>query len=342
MEEVYSAETSEVALEAIINNAVQIPGVKVDRQKFLGECFAKEDVDTQQIIDLGPIGAGCTREDLARIANKLILVRTSTSSAASFAMGIPGGLAMGLTVPADTLQFFGMSLRLAQELAYLYGAQDLWKDGQIDDEIVRGQLILYCGVMFGVSGAAAGVRILSSQLAKTTLKKLPQKALTKTLWYPIVKQVGKLVGVKVTKDTVAKGISKAIPVIGGVVSGGLNFASMLPMAKRLAVSLDKANFDYTEGEIMADYQAMQDVTDEDVPAGEEKSSIKNRAAKGMQDLKSGIGSVFAKGKKKKEDAAEAPEEDVFAKIEKLAKLQEMGAITQEEFEAKKTELLAKI
>lgn len=150
MGEVYSAETSEVALEAIINNAVQIPGVKVDRQKFLGECFAKEDVDTQQIIDLGPIGAGCTREDLAQIANKLILVRTSTSSAASFAMGIPGGLAMGLTVPADTLQFFGMSLRLAQELAYLYGAQDLWKDGQIDDEIVRGQLILYCGVMFGV------------------------------------------------------------------------------------------------------------------------------------------------------------------------------------------------
>ena len=37
MEEVYNAQTSELALEAIINNAVQIPGVKVDRQKFLGE-----------------------------------------------------------------------------------------------------------------------------------------------------------------------------------------------------------------------------------------------------------------------------------------------------------------
>ena len=145
---------------------------------------------------------------------------------------------MGATIPADTLQFFGMSLRLAQELAYLYGAQDLWKNGEIDDDAVRGQLILYCGVMFGVSGAAAGVRILSSQIAKTTLKKLPQKALTKTLWYPIVKQIGKLVGVKVTKNTVAKGVSKAIPVVGGVISGGLNFASMLPMAKRLASSLD--------------------------------------------------------------------------------------------------------
>ena len=343
MEEVYNAQTSELALEAIINNAVQIPGVKVDRQKFLGECFAKEDMDARQIIDLGPVEAGCTREDLARIANKLILMRTSTSSAASFAMGIPGGLAMGLTVPADTLQFFGMSLRLAQELAYLYGAQDLWKDGQIDDELVRGQLILYCGVMFGVSGAAAGVRILSSQLAKTTLKKLPQKALMKHVWFRCIKQIGKLIGVKVTKDTVAKGISKAIPVVGGVVSGGLNFASMLPMAKRLALSLDKANFDYTEEEIVADYQAMQSVTDEDDQAEiEERSSIKDRAAKGMQDLKSGLGSVFAKGKKKEDDAAEQTEDDVFAKIEKLVKLQEMGAITQEEFDAKKTELLERI
>ena len=80
-------------------------------------------------------------------------MRTGASSAASFAMGLPGGLAMGATIPADALQFFGMSLRLAQELAYLYGAQNLWKGGEIDDEAVRGQLILYCGVMFGVSGA---------------------------------------------------------------------------------------------------------------------------------------------------------------------------------------------
>ena len=29
--------TSEVALETIVNKAIQIPGVKVDRQKFLAE-----------------------------------------------------------------------------------------------------------------------------------------------------------------------------------------------------------------------------------------------------------------------------------------------------------------
>lgn len=347
MEENQTSGTTEVALETIINHAIQIPGVKVDRQKFLAESFAKEDVDTQTIIELGPIGAGCSRELLARIANKLIFTRTSTSSIASFAMGLPGGLAMGVTIPGDTLQFFGMSLRLAQELAYLYGAQDLWQNGEIDTDAVRGQLILYCGVMFGVSGAVYGVKLLSSQIAKTTLKKLPQQALTKTLWYPIVKQAGKLIGVKVTKNTVAKGVSKAIPVVGGVVSGSLNFASMLPMAKRLANALDKANFDYTETEILNDYEELQKIADDEETAGvTEKPSMKERTAKGIKTLGGGINNVLAKVKKQEKAPSRTPsaehEDDVFAKIEKLAKLQQIGAITQEEYEEKKAHLLAQI
>ena len=201
----------EVALENIITSAVQIPGVKVSRDKFLAETFATEDV-----LDFRPVEAIVSKEKLAAISNKLILKRTSQSSVASFAAGIPGGLAMSATIPADVLQVFGMSLRLAQELSYLYGAQDLGRDGQVDDEKVKNQLLLYCGVMFGVSGAVSGVRVLSTQIAKTTLKKSPQKALTKTFCYPIVKQIGKAIGVKVTKTTVAKGFSKAIPVIGGL------------------------------------------------------------------------------------------------------------------------------
>ncbi len=347
METVSSNQSTQAVLEVIVNNAIQIPGVKVDRQKFLAETFAKEKFDIQRIIDLGPIEAGCARETLAHMADKLIFMRTGASSAASFAMGLPGGLAMGATIPADTLQFFGMSLRLSQELAYLYGAQDLWIDGEIDDEAVRGQLILYCGVMFGVSGAAAGVRILSSQIAKTTLKKLPQKALTKTLWYPIVKQIGKLVGIKVTKNTVAKGVSKAIPVVGGVISGGLNFASMLPMAKRLASSLDKANFDYSEEEILADYEEIRDMADQDSSEeAAEKTSVRDRAAKSVKALETGLSGIFAKEKQSKREApaetAAETGEDLFAKIEKLAKLKELGAITQEEYDAKKNELLSRI
>ena len=76
---------------------------------------------------------GIKREDIMLLSKKLILARTSQSSIASFVTGVPGGLAMAATIPADILQFFGMALKLAQELSYLYGAQDLWVDGKIDD-----------------------------------------------------------------------------------------------------------------------------------------------------------------------------------------------------------------
>ena len=47
----------EVALENVITSAVQIPGVKVDRRKFLSETFASENVIIQDVLDLGPIQA---------------------------------------------------------------------------------------------------------------------------------------------------------------------------------------------------------------------------------------------------------------------------------------------
>ena len=183
----------------IICKAIQIQGVKVDRNKFLAEIFSSKVDLIENIINNGPIGVGITREEINNIANRLIMKRTSQSSIASFAAGIPGGLAMAATIPADILQFFGMSLRLAQELSYLYGADDLWENGKIDDEKVKNQLILYCGVMFGVSGAVSGVRVLSTQVAKTALKKIPQKALTKTFWYPMIKKICSFVGYTLTK-----------------------------------------------------------------------------------------------------------------------------------------------
>lgn len=114
-EAVQSNPTSEVALEDIVSKAIQIPGVKVDRQKFLIETFSKEKVDINHLIEFGLIKAGHSGKTLAMMANKFILMRTDFFSAASSAMGIPGGIAMGAIIPADALQFFGMSLRLASK-----------------------------------------------------------------------------------------------------------------------------------------------------------------------------------------------------------------------------------
>lgn len=331
--------TKNFAMEDVISTAVQIPGVKVNRDKFLAEQFAGVDTNVQDIITLGPVEAGVSREDISNMANKLIIKRTSQSSIASFAAGIPGGLAMAATIPADVMQFFGMALKLAQELSYMYGAQDLWVDGKIDDERVKSQLIMYCGVMFGVSGAVSGVRVLSTQIAKTTLKKLPQKALTKTFWYPIVKQFGKVIGIKVTKSTVAKGVSKAIPVIGGVISGGLNFASMLPMAKRLYNALDKAAFDYSEEEFENDLEIMDQMANHEIVMDAEpsaKEELKEKVSGTLKNVGVGVSGLIGKlGKKSVQSKAENPVEE----IKQYKELLDMGIITQEEFDQKKKELL---
>ena len=324
---------SDIMLEEIISKAIQIPGVKVDRNKFLAEGFSSKVDLLENIINNGPVEAGITREEISNIANKLIMKRTSQSSIASFAAGIPGGLAMAATIPADILQFFGMSLRLAQDLSYLYGADDLWKNGQVDDEKVKNQLILYCGVMFGVSGAVSGVRVLSTQVAKTALKKIPQKALTKTFWYPMIKKICSFVGYTLTKKTLASGVSKAIPVIGGVISGTINFASMMPMARKLNDTLDKAIFDYSEEEFDKDIESLSNETGE--VSEEEKQNFKEKFAEGFNKTKDSFSNLFSKVGNNKDKIKTDPIEE----IKKYKELLDSGIINQEEFDKKKKELL---
>jgi len=236
-------------VELIVANALKVPGVKVDRKEFLVKTFGDK-LSSNKIpilIDKGPLEVGISIDKINRMAKSLVNKRTLQSSGASFAAGLPGGWAMAATIPADTLQFFGVALRLSQELAYLFGYKDFWDDEELDLERVRNELILFLGVMFGVGGAASTLKVVSSKMAQQALKKLPQKALTKTFYYPIVKKIAALIGVKMTKDTFAKGVSKVIPVVGGVVSGGLTYTSMTKMGNRLRNTMyDSLNYSTQE------------------------------------------------------------------------------------------------
>ncbi len=308
-----SEKTMNTSLAEVIKTAIQIPGVKVDRELFLREQFKGKNPEIiERIISEGPVNAQCTRAELKKLAQRIVNDRTLKSTGASFMAGLPGGLAMAATIPADILQFYGVALRMAQEIAYIYGEPDLWTDGLVDDERVTNQLILYCGVMFGVSGASATIRVLSSQLAKQALKKLPQKALTKTVYYPIVKSIAKVLGAKMTKEVFAKGVSKAIPIVGGVVSGGLTFATMKPMGGRLIDAFDEAHFDYTQSEFEADWKEISETENNNAEESEEKN-------------------ITAEDKT-----------SVMDEIKKAKELYDLGVITDEEFAEIKAKLIAKL
>ena len=333
-----AAPGKELIFENILTAALQLPGVKVDRNQFLSEMFASESVSLDDIVNFGPIAYQFPQDRLTAIANKLILKRTSQSSIASFATGIPGGLAMAATIPADVLQFFGTTLRLAQELSYLYGADNLWQNGQLNNNQVKDYMLLYCGVMFGISGAVSGVRVLSAQVAKAALKKLPQKALTKTFWYPILKKLGTVIGLKITKSSFAKGVSKVIPVVGGIVSGGLNFASMKPMATRFQLALDSAAFGYTETDFEEDLHIIESMAEE--PEAAETPDVSTSEAQPSRKKLTAKFSTLLERRKGHTDTA--GEQDIVELLEKLSKLKEAGILTEEEFNQKKAELLSRI
>lgn len=95
------------------------------------------------------------------------------------------------------------------------------------------------GVMFGANGATDAIAKISQSAAAAAAKRIPQKSLTKGVVYPAVKKVAGYLGVKMTKDIFAKGISKAIPVIGAVISGSITLATYTPMCLKLKDYLAK-------------------------------------------------------------------------------------------------------
>lgn len=217
--------------DKVMNLALSMPMVKVDRNTFLMNEFSMYD-NADQLRDKRPIDL-FNAEAIERAARGVINSHLTKATVTSTAAGIPGGLAMAATMPADIAQYYWHVLVVAQKLGYLYGWPDLLDDkGQIT-EGTRNVLTLFVGVMFGAQAASKLVGEIAKQVSLQAAKRLPQQALTKTIYYPVIKQVAKWIGVKMTKDTFGRSVGKAIPILGGVLSGAITAFSFKPMAEKL-------------------------------------------------------------------------------------------------------------
>lgn len=222
---------------AFLKKVVRLRGVRIDRTQFLRAELHKKGVGTAAIdraVSENPAVAGISPAMLDEIARSVIDFETGKSTALSFAAGLPGGLAMIGTVPADITQFYVHAFRVMQKLAYLYGWQSFLDDiDDLDDESL-GILAVFLGIMMGIGGASVSMSLFAAQVARPAVqKKIASVALTKTAWYIPMKQTLRVIGVQVTKQSFAKAMSKVVPVVGGVVSGGLTFVTLRIQSQRL-------------------------------------------------------------------------------------------------------------
>lgn len=233
----------ELKFEVILKNSVDLPGIRINRDDFLKKELKKYcSSETIEIaVETSPSNAGISRELIDTIAKNCISYETNKVSAISFVTGVPGGVTMIGAIPADVAQYFGHVLRILQKLVYLYDWEDLFdSENGMDDETVN-LLTLFVGVMFGVSSAAGVLTKVAEKAGEKTYKTIVSKTLTKGTLYPIIKKIASQIGVKMTKEVFARGVSKVVPLIGGVASGGLTYATYKPMANRLRKYLSNLN-----------------------------------------------------------------------------------------------------
>lgn len=208
-------------IEQIINNPVS----HVDRVEFLSKLYHV----SQEDIRKGNYSV--TKSERKSLALKRIHKITAETATFSFVSGIPGGVAIAASIPTDIAQNMVFSIRLSQEMAYIYDYDSVLDDeGNMD---VDG-LTLFLGIMFGANGAASLTRVASVNAAKYTANKIAKTALMKTWWYPVLKNISKVVAAKtLTKQGLAKGAAKVVPILGGFASGGLTAVTMEVTAKKL-------------------------------------------------------------------------------------------------------------
>lgn len=231
----------EIDIEDVIILGLRTPGVKINRANFLRAEFSKN-YPTEVInnaIMYTPARAGISLEDVNKIADAVIQYERIHVSGIAAALGTPGGMAMVATVPADIAQYYGYMLRATQKLLYLYGFPeiDTTENGQKLDSETLNILIICLGVMYGVSGANKALKAMTQALAKGIEKKIFKTALTKGTLFPIVKRITSWFGINLTKKVLTGFVNKTLPVVGGVVGGGLTYMSFKPCCDKLKASL---------------------------------------------------------------------------------------------------------
>lgn len=219
----------------VFESALKVPGIKVDRDKFLKKQFVGED-NIDEILRLGPKKAKISSKRIKELAQGIANYHTTLAAGASFAAGLPGGWWLAATVPADISQYYGNCLIGAQKIAYLYGFPDIEDCSDMSKNVILMALLV---IMIGEGGANLGKQVLSRHAGKIAERILAGGG-TKTFFYKFINEAAKKLGYnQLTKRGATEVLKKSIPIIGGFINGGITLVSSKLAFKKLLTHFEK-------------------------------------------------------------------------------------------------------
>ncbi len=228
---------------SFLNGILKMPGAKIDRETYLRKTFrglSEEEIRTcvtESPVKVMPAAV------IEKAATTVIKSHTAQVTTLSAITGIPGGLAMVAMIPADVANYYYHVVLVGQKLAYLYGFPDMIDErGNLtsDGEIM---LTAFIGVMNKVEMANKLIQKIAGEMTKRlseeTAVRVAGNILSKQIVSQAVEVIARKLGTQIAAKNVGRGVAKAIPIISGVICGGLTYASFKPQAKRLHEALKK-------------------------------------------------------------------------------------------------------
>ena len=189
------------------------------------------------------------------VAHDFIASERNRLTLTGFVSGLPGGLVSIIGTNFDVEEYVRTLYRLAQALGYIYG---ILPNPIVDefsfkyDNFIVSEILKIMALGLGVGGVSTfcvkGAKKLAEKEAKDILRKrVSEKVITK-----LAKEIAKHLGIRLTKATISKTILRIVPVLGGVVSGTLNYFSVEEIGKSLKVNIKKKRQKYKNYMIIKD------------------------------------------------------------------------------------------
>ncbi len=221
-----------------IKTTSNLPLIKIDRDKYLAKEFAVEYPKLLPLIlDKGAYDAGVPDNYIEKVSKNAIKYEVGKSTTMSFLSGLPGGLVGVGAIPADVAQFLGHAIRIAQKLCYIAGMPSFSFGDEMTDE--EAYLVaVYLGVMFEDKEAILALNTIGKVLGTAAAK--VNFAVTSIIGYSVIASLLPKLATKLGSGVFAKTFVKAVPIIGGAVSGSITYVNLNSMSYKLYKKLKES------------------------------------------------------------------------------------------------------
>ena len=169
--------------------------------------------------------------------------------------GVFGGPVGVATAILDLEEYVRVMYRLAQELGYLYGVlpspfiSGSELSSMSDDDYmynIRGDILKVIAIGSGIGGVSLAVTEVAKRIAQKEAREILSKKISDKVITQLIKQIAKVLGVKITKKTISKTVLRVVPVVGGIISAGINYMAIGKLGENMKNGLKKEREKYRE------------------------------------------------------------------------------------------------